>query len=511
MSGNSNSRNGSYQHPRNDHAVSMSVDRRDSVRVTAPSRNMSVLSLAPPPSPAAFDRAPGGRFQLPPLKHSFSYHGASMADKPGKDHMMVDANDADAVRKRRILESSAQSASPVTMDSTASHVELVHSDPSPTAVMSVAHLTHPEDSGLPRHALQSPHTVHGTSHTIYTGRHQPPGSFHSAPASSRGLSENQSEMSFGTSPGHSVGTLSHQSTRSSGATSAEVATRMTSAESFATSPNRDEGVNAARSPLTAPGPMGAYQMMTLQTSSGTMQVPVDTQAASKFADEKRRRNAGASARFRERRKRKEAESSATISKLELRVKELSEDLDYYRQERDYFANAILQTPGGDRHFPRPGGSPRMRRRSHGFSAAESVSGESSNYFDSNPERQDGMYDGQERQDDHGMMMGVSNTPEPRSMLYPSMHAAEPSPSLPHPPPQYSAQLRPHTVDGGLPRPRDVYQRRDSFNPPSAGVTMPQHSPDLPRPWLPSPPNTGPQNSMHTQWPYDPAFAGRQNR
>ncbi|EME88902.1 uncharacterized protein MYCFIDRAFT_170471 [Pseudocercospora fijiensis CIRAD86] len=124
-------------------------------------------------------------------------------------------------------------------------------------------------------------------------------------------------------------------------------------------PDRQRAVGV---PISASGGQNVYQMMTLETTSGTVQLPVDVQAASRVADEKRRRNAGASARFRQRRKEKEKEASSTISRLELQVKELSEDMDFYKRERDYMAGVVLQVPGGDRHFPRPQ-SPRHRRSS----------------------------------------------------------------------------------------------------------------------------------------------------
>ncbi|KAF7193389.1 hypothetical protein HII31_05264 [Pseudocercospora fuligena] len=126
-------------------------------------------------------------------------------------------------------------------------------------------------------------------------------------------------------------------------------------------PDRQRAVGV---PISSSGGQNVYQMMTLETTSGTVQLPVDVQAASRVADEKRRRNAGASARFRQRRKEKEKEASSTISRLELQVKELSEDMDFYKRERDYMAGVVLQVPGGDRHFPRPQ-SPR-HRRSSGF-------------------------------------------------------------------------------------------------------------------------------------------------
>ena len=109
----------------------------------------------------------------------------------------------------------------------------------------------------------------------------------------------------------------------------------------------------------------SYQLMTFNTASGAVQFPVDVQAASRAADDKRRRNAGASARFRARRKEKEREASTTISRLEQHLKESKEDADFYRRERDFLRAALLQLQGGEQHFPRPA-SPRQRRE-HGSS------------------------------------------------------------------------------------------------------------------------------------------------
>jgi hypothetical protein len=125
-------------------------------------------------------------------------------------------------------------------------------------------------------------------------------------------------------------------------------------------------------PISSSSGQNVYQMMTLETTSGTVQLPVDVQAASKVADEKRKRNAGASARFRQRRKEKERESSTTISKLEQRLKAAADDADFYKRERDYMAGILLQVPGGDRHFPRPQ-SP-QHRRSSTITSAMSTSG-----------------------------------------------------------------------------------------------------------------------------------------
>ena len=131
-------------------------------------------------------------------------------------------------------------------------------------------------------------------------------------------------------------------------------------------------------PFTAPGPastmaqMGfdatsgstaggsTYQMMTLDTEQGPIQVPVDVQAASKVADEKRKRNATASHRFRQRRKEKERENSQNIAKLEDQIRQMEEEKEHYRRERDYFREVVVRQPGQSHILPRPL-SPRQRR------------------------------------------------------------------------------------------------------------------------------------------------------
>ena len=105
---------------------------------------------------------------------------------------------------------------------------------------------------------------------------------------------------------------------------------------------------------------GAMQLMTLDTEQGPIQVPVDVTAASKVADEKRKRNATASHRFRQRRKEKERETSNNIAKLEHQIHELAKERDYYRLERDYFRNVAVCELGQIRLPPRPP-SPRQAR------------------------------------------------------------------------------------------------------------------------------------------------------
>jgi hypothetical protein len=92
-------------------------------------------------------------------------------------------------------------------------------------------------------------------------------------------------------------------------------------------------------------------VLTLITSQGSYQVPVDVHKASWKADEKRARNAGASARFRQRRKEKEKEANSNIEKLqqqarelERKAREVEQERDFYRAERDRFRDVVYRTP-----------------------------------------------------------------------------------------------------------------------------------------------------------------------
>ena len=115
------------------------------------------------------------------------------------------------------------------------------------------------------------------------------------------------------------------------------------------------------SPATSSVGQSTYHLMTLDTEQGPIQVPVDVQAASKVADEKRKRNATASHRFRQRRKEKERETSSNIAKLEHQVREITEERDYYRSERDYFRSLSASIPSHVHVAPRPP-SPRHVRQ-----------------------------------------------------------------------------------------------------------------------------------------------------
>ncbi|KAL8820734.1 MAG: hypothetical protein Q9191_007456, partial [Dirinaria sp. TL-2023a] len=106
-------------------------------------------------------------------------------------------------------------------------------------------------------------------------------------------------------------------------------------------------------PMSTSTTQGNYQMMTLDTDQGPIQVPVDVQAASKVADEKRKRNATASHRFRQRRKEKERETSQNIAKLEHQIRDIAEEREYYRLERDYFRSVACNGAGPAHMAPRP--------------------------------------------------------------------------------------------------------------------------------------------------------------
>jgi len=101
-------------------------------------------------------------------------------------------------------------------------------------------------------------------------------------------------------------------------------------------------------------------VITLDTENGPLQVPIEVQAASKVADEKRKRNATASHRFRQRRKEKEHETNQATLKLEQKIRDIEVEREFYRGERDYFRNVVTRTPGQARLLPRPL-SPRQRR------------------------------------------------------------------------------------------------------------------------------------------------------
>lgn len=83
-----------------------------------------------------------------------------------------------------------------------------------------------------------------------------------------------------------------------------------------------------------------------------MLIPVNTDHASKAADEKRQRNAGASARFRQRKKDKDEAKDVTLRRmegqnreLERRNRDLEAELDRMRADRNRLRDIVAQTPG----------------------------------------------------------------------------------------------------------------------------------------------------------------------
>lgn len=133
-------------------------------------------------------------------------------------------------------------------------------------------------------------------------------------------------------------------------------------------------------------------MMSFTAEDGShFYVPVDVQAASKVADEKRARNAGASARFRERRKAKEKEASTAISKLEQQNRELEREKrvlehekkeaedqkEHYKEDRDRYRDIVRRTPGISHLASQGPPSPRESRPSQPYPPPASQQWESS--------------------------------------------------------------------------------------------------------------------------------------
>ncbi|KAK1579469.1 uncharacterized protein LY79DRAFT_522597 [Colletotrichum navitas] len=92
----------------------------------------------------------------------------------------------------------------------------------------------------------------------------------------------------------------------------------------------------------------------LPGEEGGILIPVDVHQASKQADEKRQRNAGASARFRQRKKERDQEQIANLQKLEqrsrdleARLRDVTHERDFYRDERNRLRDVVLRTPLSD--------------------------------------------------------------------------------------------------------------------------------------------------------------------
>ncbi|TQN65272.1 hypothetical protein CSHISOI_10153 [Colletotrichum shisoi] len=92
----------------------------------------------------------------------------------------------------------------------------------------------------------------------------------------------------------------------------------------------------------------------LPGEEGGILIPVDVHQGSKQADEKRQRNAGASARFRQRKKEKDQEQIANLQRLEQRsrdleakLRDMTQERDFYRDERNRLRDVVLRTPLSD--------------------------------------------------------------------------------------------------------------------------------------------------------------------
>jgi hypothetical protein len=127
-------------------------------------------------------------------------------------------------------------------------------------------------------------------------------------------------------------------------------------------PLRPQGLERYGPEMHVPGVSGAqsYQILTEDANKEYMRLPVEVQAASRMADEKRKRIAGASARFRARRKEKEREANNRIFLLERKLAHAQEDARYYQAERDFWKGNIDEYVPQCSNLTRPI-SPRHRR------------------------------------------------------------------------------------------------------------------------------------------------------
>ncbi|GAB7338473.1 hypothetical protein MBLNU457_4754t1 [Dothideomycetes sp. NU457] len=248
-------------------------------------------------------------------------------------------------------------------------------------------------------------------------------------------------------------------------------------------------------PISTSGEGGTYKMMNLETGTGLLAIPVETGAASRASDEKRKRNAGASARFRERRKKREMEASVTIRKLERQVKDLTEDRDFYMRERDYFSTVLFRQPGAERLPPRPQ-SPRLSRP-----APLPIRASELRSFDYDDERSLSPESDPRRSEDSRRPQ-----PDPRHEHLPARHPNSPLPdtsfahSWPapihqqHPPaPYHEANLAHVTATVSGPRVERAEYRYAGPPPPH-----PAHLHGPPPTVMQASPTTGPLNPFHAR-------------
>ncbi|KAJ4268786.1 hypothetical protein NW762_002854 [Fusarium torreyae] len=99
------------------------------------------------------------------------------------------------------------------------------------------------------------------------------------------------------------------------------------------------------------GVEGQQAFMTLPGSDTPIPVQMDFSQASKKADEKRQRNAVASTRHRRKKKIMQEENSKQLQELrderrlmEIRIEELTQQRDFYREDRNRLRDLVAQTP-----------------------------------------------------------------------------------------------------------------------------------------------------------------------
>ncbi|KAB5558042.1 hypothetical protein GE09DRAFT_1221178 [Coniochaeta sp. 2T2.1] len=268
-------------------------------------------------------------------------------------------------------------------------------------------------------------------------------------------------------------------------------------------------------------------------------VPVDTHQGSKTQDQKRQKNAIASARFRTRKKEREHQLEVDNHELNLRVRELEAERDFYRNERNRLRDVVSRTPDISQWANGPP-SPVSTRGQGNFSAeggprtgtSQGGSDQSNNSparrrrgpQPRSPSRFSGPYAAES-----GSTMGIAPRPQDRPFAQPPSYVyggPPPEPSMAEPParrrriehePQFTAPSYgpPQTT---LPPMGQTY----GLNPPRLPPTSPsvprlpplridQPSPSSEHPPQPQlgpgpsgPPRPLPQQAQH-QLPYAPGY------
>jgi hypothetical protein len=204
-------------------------------------------------------------------------------------------------------------------------------------------------------------------------------------------------------------------------------------------------------------------------------VELDLQQASKVADEKRKRNAGASARFRARRKEKEKEASQTISGLQQELRDLMEERDFYREERNYCRNiATRHVP--PTQLPKRPLSPRQRRRAAAAAApAPPIATSTSTDYQSGPEdyypEETGSGPPHQQPGGHRMVeyppgfVGRQPPLSPPGLPYGVPYQPQPQPPVPLQPPAGGYESTPRSLPpGAASAPSSIARSSQSYDP-----------------------------------------------